>query len=151
MNVLNIDLKKINLQIIDTIVEVIGEEFRNIIEERVSNIYDITYNNIEGIQAYYNFLENCKKKELALKFLQNIGIDISSYPIRSYAEPLPSELEKLIKKEYDLNSFVKIDNNTITVVAAKKKHDVTLANNIMRSIQSEFDTKQTITVKFEGS
>lgn len=61
------------------------------------------------------------------------------------------KLEKLIKKEYDLNSFVKIDNNTITVVAAKKKHDVTLANNIMRSIQSEFDTKQTITVKFEGS
>ncbi len=106
MNVLNIDLKKINLQIIDTIVEVIGEEFRNIIEERVSNIYDITYNNIEGIQAYYNFLENCKKKELALKFLQNIGIDISSYPIRSYAEPLPSELENLIKKFfYSVSNF----------------------------------------------
>ena len=69
----------------------------------------------------------------------------------SVIEGEEEKLEKLIKKEYNLNSFVKIDNNTITVVAAKKKHDVTLANNIMRSIQAEFDTKQTITVKFEGS
>ena len=69
----------------------------------------------------------------------------------SVIEGEEEKLEKLIKKEYNLNSFVKIDNNTITVVAAKKKHDVTLANNIMRLIQNEFDTKQTITVKFEGS
>src|SRR5699024_2854843 len=60
----------------------------------------------------------------------------------SIIEGEEEKLEKLIKKEYNLNSFVKIDNNTITVVAAKKKHDVTLANNIMRSIQAEFDTKQ---------
>ena len=32
-----------------------------------------------------------------------------------------------------------------------KEHDVTLANNIMRTIQGEYDTKKTITVKFEGN
>lgn len=69
----------------------------------------------------------------------------------SVIEGEEEKLEKIIKKEYNLNSFVKIDNNTITVVAAKKKHDVTLANNIMRSIQNEFDTRKIITVKFEGS
>lgn len=69
----------------------------------------------------------------------------------SVIEGEEEKLEKLIKKEYNLNSFVKIDNNTITVVAAKKKHDVTIANNIMRTIQSEYDTRKTITVKFEGS
>ncbi len=69
----------------------------------------------------------------------------------SVIEGEEEKLEKIIKDEYKINSFVKIENNTITVVAAKKKHDVKLANNIMRSIQKEFDTKQTITVKFEGS
>lgn len=69
----------------------------------------------------------------------------------SVIEGEEEKLEKLIKKEYNLNSFVKIDNNTITIVAAKKKHDVTLANNIMRTIQGEYDTKKTITVKFEGN
>lgn len=69
----------------------------------------------------------------------------------SVIEGEEEKLEKLIKKKHNLNSFVKVDSNTITVVAAKKKHDVTLANNIMRTIQSEYDTKKTITVKFEGS
>ena len=69
----------------------------------------------------------------------------------SVIEGEEEKLEKLIKKEHNLNSFVKVESNTITVVAAKKKHDVSLANNIMRTIQGEYDTKKTITVKFEGS
>ncbi len=69
----------------------------------------------------------------------------------SVIEGEEEKLEKLIKEEHKIDSFVKIDNNTITVVAAKKKHDVTLANNIMRTIQGEYDTKKTITVKFEGN
>ena len=69
----------------------------------------------------------------------------------SVIEGEEEKLEKLIKKEYKIDSFVKVDSNTITVVAAKKKHDVTIANNIMRTIQGEYDTKKTITVKFEGN
>ncbi len=69
----------------------------------------------------------------------------------SVIEGEEEKLEKLIKEKHSLNSFVKIDNNTITVVAAKKKHDITLANNIMRTIQNEYDVKKNITVKFEGN
>ena len=69
----------------------------------------------------------------------------------SVIEGEEEKLEKLIKEKHKLDSFVKVDNNTITVVAAKKKHDVTLANNIMRTIQGEYDTKKNITVKFEGN
>lgn len=69
----------------------------------------------------------------------------------SVIEGEEEKLEKLIKKEHNLNSFVKVESNTITVVAAKKKHDVSLANNIMRTIQGDYDIKKTITVKFEGS
>ncbi len=58
-------------------------------------------------------------------------------------------LEKKIKKNFNISSFVKIDNNEIEVVAVSKKHDNTLANNIMRTIQEEYKDKMYITVKFQ--
>ena len=58
-------------------------------------------------------------------------------------------LEKKIKKNLKIDSFVKIDNNEVTVVAVSKKHNNTLANNIMRAIQEEYKEKMYITVKFE--
>ncbi len=59
------------------------------------------------------------------------------------------KIEEKIKNTYDLNSFVKIDNNQVRVVIASDKHDTKLANNIMRSIQEEFDNKVYISVKFQ--
>jgi stage III sporulation protein AH len=60
------------------------------------------------------------------------------------------KLETKIKDKYKLNCFVKINNDQIRVVIASNKHDVTLANNIMRSIQEEFTTKMYISVKFQS-
>ena len=60
-----------------------------------------------------------------------------------------SALEEKIKKEFGIDSFVNIDNNNIKVVAVKDKHDVALANNIMKTIQSEFENKMSITIQFE--
>ena len=58
-------------------------------------------------------------------------------------------IEKKIKKEYELDCFTKIENNNITVVCVSEEHDTTLANNIMRLIQKEYNTKKNITVKFQ--
>lgn len=58
-------------------------------------------------------------------------------------------LESKIKKELGLDSFIKIDNNQVKVVAIKDKHDTTLANNIMKIVQNEFKNKVSVTVKFE--
>ena len=44
---------------------------------------------------------------------------------------------------------MKIDNNEVKVVAVKKEHDSTLANNIMKAVQEEFTDKVYVTVKFE--
>lgn len=59
------------------------------------------------------------------------------------------KLEKKIKEKFNLNAFVKIDNDQIRVVASSEKHDTTLANNIMRSVQEEYKTKKYISVKFQ--
>lgn len=60
-------------------------------------------------------------------------------------------LEKKIKDNFKLDAFVKIDNNNqIRVVIAGSEHNITLANDIMRSIQEEFDNKMYISVKFQN-
>lgn len=58
-------------------------------------------------------------------------------------------MEEKINKSFSLDSFVKIDNNEVKVVAIKKEHDASLANQIMRLVQEEFKEKMYITVKFE--
>ena len=59
--------------------------------------------------------------------------------------------EKEIKKTYNNNCFVKIDNSNVNVVCVSPKHDSTLANNIMRLIQKSYKNKMFITVKFQKS
>lgn len=76
----------------------------------------------------------------------------SAYEQLKYLNTLQSkeeELEKQIKKEFKLDSFVKIDNTNISVVCVSSKHDNSLANNIMRLIQSGYENKVYITVKFQ--
>lgn len=60
------------------------------------------------------------------------------------------KLEKKIKDNYKLDSFIKIKNDQINVTIASKEHNSTLANNIIRSIQEEYDQKMYITVKFQA-
>lgn len=60
-------------------------------------------------------------------------------------------IEKQIKEKLELDSFVKIDNKNIEVVALKEKHDSTIANNIMRLVQENFEEKMYITVTFKKS
>lgn len=59
------------------------------------------------------------------------------------------QLEKKIKDEYDLDCFIKIDNNNASVVCISSSHDVSKANEIMRLIQKEYKTPINTTVKFQ--
>ena len=59
------------------------------------------------------------------------------------------KLEKQIKDAYSLKSFVKIDGDQIRVVIESDKHDNTLANNIIRSIQGNYNKDKYISVKFQ--
>lgn len=59
------------------------------------------------------------------------------------------ELEQKLKEKLNLESFIKIDGNKISVTIDQKKHDKTLANNIMRCIQENYDTSKYISVTFQ--
>lgn len=58
-------------------------------------------------------------------------------------------LEEKIKTIHELDSFVDIDDDQIRVVIDSDNHSSTLANNIMRTIQNNFETKQYISVSFK--
>ena len=60
-----------------------------------------------------------------------------------------SSLESKIKDEFNLDSYVEIKNNQIKVVVNSKEHNYELANNIIRSIQEEYEEKMYISVKFQ--
>ena len=68
---------------------------------------------------------------------------------------VPKEYEKedeilKLEKEYKTKAFVKIDGDQVKVVVNSKKHDTSLANQIMRTIQSNYENKMYITVQFKG-
>ena len=58
-------------------------------------------------------------------------------------------LEEKVKNTLDIDSFIKIDGDQIRVVVDSNEHSATLANNIMRTIQENFDTKQYISIQFK--
>ena len=60
------------------------------------------------------------------------------------------ELETKIQDTYGLQTFIKIDGDQIKVVVDSATHDATLANNIMRTIQENYENKMYITVQFKG-
>lgn len=63
---------------------------------------------------------------------------------------LEKEIEKKIEKNHNLKSFVKIENENIKVIINSDKHDTELANNIMRTVQEEFESKINVTVEFKN-
>jgi len=63
-------------------------------------------------------------------------------------ESTKEAITKKIKDTYNLDSFVSIDGNNIKITIASTKHDASLANNIIRSVQELFSDTKYITIKF---
>lgn len=59
-------------------------------------------------------------------------------------------IEKKINKEYSCETFAKIEDTSVKVVVDNCENSKTLANNIMRLVQEQFDNKMYISVQFES-
>lgn len=62
---------------------------------------------------------------------------------------LEEKIENKLKEKYNKECFVKIDKDQVRVVIDSSEHSTTLANEIMRLVQEEFDTKMYISVQFQ--
>ena len=59
-------------------------------------------------------------------------------------------IEEKIKNEYSCEAFTKIENNSVKVIVDKCDNSKTLANNIMRLVQEQFQDKMYISVQFKS-
>lgn len=62
---------------------------------------------------------------------------------------LEEKLESQIKESHKLDAFVKIKGDNISIIIKSSDHSNSLANNIMRTIQSNYDKPKYITIKFQ--
>ena len=62
---------------------------------------------------------------------------------------LEENIESKLKEKFSYDSFVKINKDQINIVISSTKHDKIIANSIIKEVQSMFDTKKYITVKFQ--
>ena len=60
------------------------------------------------------------------------------------------KLVNKIKENFNLDSYVGIDNDQIKVVVLSNEHSNSLANSIIRNIQEEYEDNKYITVKFQN-
>lgn len=63
---------------------------------------------------------------------------------------LEDSIEAKISEEYNCEAFTKISDSSVKVVVDKCENSKGLANNIMRLVQEQFDSKMYISVKFES-
>lgn len=59
------------------------------------------------------------------------------------------KLETQVKETHRLESFIKIKGDNINVIVKSNQHSNNIANNIMRTIQSNYEESKYITVKFQ--
>lgn len=62
---------------------------------------------------------------------------------------LEEKIEKLILKDYKINSFVEIDDNRLKIVIANYKHDYNFASKLISFINVNTNNEYYVTVKFE--
>ena len=80
-----------------------------------------------------------EEKNSAFEELQNLNLSKGK---ETYLE------DKLLEVMH-INSFIEINNDNIVVTIASKEHSNNIANEIMKTIQEEFEDKKNITIKFE--
>lgn len=96
-----------------------------------------TLNELQSILL--NDKSTLEEKNTAYESIQNINTNKGK----------EENIEKLIEEKFGYKSFVKIKNDNINITISNKTHDVKLANQIIRSIQSNYINKMYITVKFQ--
>ena len=106
-------------------------------------------------------VERDEKLETTMKELQNVLTSTTTtaeeknsafeeLKLLNLTKGKEEELENKLLDVYKIKSFIEINGDQIKVTVISKEHNSTLANNIMRSIQEEYNKKMYVIVKFES-
>lgn len=134
MDNLNIDVKRLLPFVIDAFTKVYGEEYHDIIFQKIQNAIIISYHDIEGLSEYILYIKRCKRREYAINFLYKIGVDVEKHIKDNYTQPLDSEIEKILEY-YMHSSFIGFSENTdywVPLQAFNPNND-TIPNRILKN------------------
>ena len=106
-------------------------------------------------------VERDEKLETTMKELQNVLTSATSsveeknsafeeLKLLNLTKGKEEELENKLLDTYKIKSFIEINGDQIKVTVNSKEHNSTLANNIMRSIQEEYNKTMYIILKSES-
>lgn len=102
--------------------------------------------NDEEIQNTMNELKNTILSDTATLEEKNDAYD--ELLVIADVKGIEEKLESILKKEFDIESFIKVNSTGISVVVESDKKDYKDANKIIKRIQSEFKEEKYITVRF---
>lgn len=134
-----------------------NKETENVLNETDANETEVTIEeseevialrttHVEEIQKEMSELQKAMMDESTTNDAKNEAFE--QIQMLTSLQGQEEKIETKLKNTYKVDNFVKIDNSTIKVVVAKREHDVNLANDMMKTIQEEFNTKMYITIKF---
>ena len=131
---------------LETVEPTISESIDTTPSDEISSLVGLRVENEEMVIAKLEDLQKTitdtsktlEEKNIAYEQLKNLN------QIKGKQE----EIEKLIKKEFNFDSFVKINEDQINIVISNNNHNKELANNIIKKVQSMFKEKKYITIKF---
>ena len=144
MNLLNPNFNKYHKEIIDAISEVLGEEYKHLIEERIYSMIPITYVKNDRLKLYLNKWKKFKQQEFIKKFLLEIGeaiegLDINNI-IKNYFETLYAFDEPTIMFYYQrllsfkpLSEDLKKDPRIEEIKQFVLKEQIKFLNSLLKS------------------
>ena len=128
------------------------DDVKNLIENKEVNTEDTSLVVKESTELVALRVQSDEEVMADLEKYQNILLSEAAKPALlniNNNKGVEQELEKIIKKEFKYDSFVKINSGNVTVVVDNNgEHNYEIANKIIRRIQKEFDKEMYITVKF---
>lgn len=142
-NLLNIDYKSLLPYVIESFTKVYGEEYREIIKNKINKARIIGYQNPEELSLYINSLERCKATELIIKFLNCIGKNIKNEKnLTNYLKELKPEITNELDFYFNFpygSLFFEIDDNFLP--KNLKKDDEKLLNKKIKLINHLLNDK----------
>ena len=121
-------------------------EVVNITESNVISALKLEDNNLV-LETINELKEKLTDNEITVEEKNLVFEELKSINKNSSVE---ETIESKIKSTYSYDNFVKVDNDQIRIVVGTNEHNVELANNIMRLVQSEFDKKMYISIEFQA-
>lgn len=144
MDELSIDFNSLLPYVISAFTAVYGEEYRAMITKKINNALIVSYHDVEGLSDYILYITRCKRRELSIKFLEQIGIDIQEYKKNNYTSKLDDEIENILQyyigtsslafdRNFDflapLMAFVQNNNNSNLSILLENK--IKLINHLL--------------------